>query len=156
MCEPNMLLLHRMAPEVLRGEPFALEADVYSYGVILWECLTGRRPWAELESSLQVRQPQCAAVVGQLMLAAMPDIDTAMQVVGAVGFRDKVLPQPVGDPALVGLCMRCLAADPAARPSFQGKHVTVRCSMHSLVCGCRSSHCGCLSHRRRTCCRYPG
>lgn len=34
-----------MAPEVLRCESVAEPADVYSYGVVLWELITGRAPW---------------------------------------------------------------------------------------------------------------
>ena len=29
-----------MAPEILRGEKYTSAADVYSFGVILWEMLT--------------------------------------------------------------------------------------------------------------------
>jgi serine/threonine protein kinase len=42
------------APEVLRSESFDDRADVFSFGVILWEVLTGEVPWAEL-SPVQVR-----------------------------------------------------------------------------------------------------
>lgn len=49
-----------MAPEILRSERYDESADVYSYGVVLWEVLTGRLPWADMH---------------------------AMQVVGAVGFQ---------------------------------------------------------------------
>ncbi len=51
---PKLSLPVRMAPEVLKGEAFSEAADVYSYGVVLWECLTGSRPWAEYQSSIQV------------------------------------------------------------------------------------------------------
>jgi len=34
-----------MAPEVLCCEPVAEPADVFSYGVVLWELITGRAPW---------------------------------------------------------------------------------------------------------------
>ena len=35
-----------MAPEILRGEAYSEPADVYSFGVILWELLTGEIPYA--------------------------------------------------------------------------------------------------------------
>ena len=34
-----------MAPEILRGEKYEEAADVYSFGVILWEMLTGDIPY---------------------------------------------------------------------------------------------------------------
>ena len=34
-----------MAPEILRGETYTESADVYSYGVILWEIITGEIPY---------------------------------------------------------------------------------------------------------------
>eukprot|EP00009_Paramoeba_aestuarina_P002674 CAMPEP_0201514160 /NCGR_PEP_ID=MMETSP0161_2-20130828/6054_1 /ASSEMBLY_ACC=CAM_ASM_000251 /TAXON_ID=180227 /ORGANISM="Neoparamoeba aestuarina, Strain SoJaBio B1-5/56/2" /LENGTH=230 /DNA_ID=CAMNT_0047910621 /DNA_START=1103 /DNA_END=1795 /DNA_ORIENTATION=- len=33
------------APEVLRGEKYDKRADVYSFGIILWELLTGKMPF---------------------------------------------------------------------------------------------------------------
>jgi serine/threonine protein kinase len=36
---------HWMAPEILRQEPYTEAADVYSYGVIIWEMLTTNIPF---------------------------------------------------------------------------------------------------------------
>ena len=36
------------APEVLKGDPFNEFADVYSYGVIVWELLSRQKPWKGL------------------------------------------------------------------------------------------------------------
>jgi serine/threonine protein kinase len=47
-----------MAPEMLRAENYDEKADVYSYGVVLWELLTGQTPWNELHPM------QVVAVVG--------------------------------------------------------------------------------------------
>jgi serine/threonine protein kinase len=37
-----------MAPEVLAGKSYNRAADVYSFGVILWELATWRIPWEDL------------------------------------------------------------------------------------------------------------
>ena len=37
-----------MAPEVVRAEPYGLEADVYSFGVIVWEMFARKAPWEGL------------------------------------------------------------------------------------------------------------
>lgn len=35
-----------MAPEIMRGEVYTEAADVYSYGVVLWELVSGKVPFA--------------------------------------------------------------------------------------------------------------
>ena len=85
-----------MAPEILRAEEkiSGTAADVYAYGVILWEMLTGQKPWEDLNP---------------------------FQVVAAVAYRNQQLPrppEPVGSAFIVDLCMKCLAANPLERPSF--------------------------------------
>ena len=47
-----------MAPEMLRCEPFDERADVYSFGVCLWEILTGDVPWAGLHAMQVQMQPR--------------------------------------------------------------------------------------------------
>eukprot|EP00236_Picocystis_salinarum_P002223 CAMPEP_0183824094 /NCGR_PEP_ID=MMETSP0807_2-20130328/400_1 /TAXON_ID=88271 /ORGANISM="Picocystis salinarum, Strain CCMP1897" /LENGTH=485 /DNA_ID=CAMNT_0026069005 /DNA_START=152 /DNA_END=1609 /DNA_ORIENTATION=- len=82
-----------MAPEVLRNEPFDEKADVYSYGVVLWETCTGLLPWEELRP---------------------------MQVVGAVGFQGRQLPVPEeGDPLLLHLHEVCCSPSSRCRPTFK-------------------------------------
>lgn len=36
-----------MAPEVIRSEPYTEKCDVYSFGIILNELITGERPYIE-------------------------------------------------------------------------------------------------------------
>lgn len=82
-----------MAPEVLRNEPSDEKSDVYSYGVILWELVTQKIPWENLNS---------------------------MQVIGAVGFMNQRLEIPTDtDPFWTSLILSCWETDPQSRPSFQ-------------------------------------
>jgi serine/threonine protein kinase len=39
-----------MAPEVLMGKPLSEKADVYAFGIVFWEMLTGQEPFAEHDS----------------------------------------------------------------------------------------------------------
>ncbi|CAI2167951.1 10202_t:CDS:2 [Funneliformis geosporum] len=34
-----------MAPEVLQGQKYTIKSDIYSFGMIMWEYMTGRRPF---------------------------------------------------------------------------------------------------------------
>jgi len=39
-----------MSPEVLQGKPLNEKVDIYSYGIVLWEILTGQEPYADHDS----------------------------------------------------------------------------------------------------------
>ncbi|OAY69127.1 Serine/threonine-protein kinase EDR1 [Ananas comosus] len=82
-----------MAPEVLRNEPSDEKSDVYSFGVILWELVTEKIPWENLNS---------------------------MQVIGAVGFMDHRLELPNDlDPQWASIIESCWHSEPERRPTFQ-------------------------------------
>ncbi|KAJ9559458.1 hypothetical protein OSB04_014072 [Centaurea solstitialis] len=82
-----------MAPEILRDEPVNEKADVYSYGVILWEITTEKIPWEGLNPA---------------------------QVVAAVGFKAKRLEIPKDvDPLWASLIKSCWRNEPWSRPTFQ-------------------------------------
>ncbi|XP_020571165.1 serine/threonine-protein kinase EDR1-like [Phalaenopsis equestris] len=81
-----------MAPEVLRNEPSNEKCDVYSFGVILWELATLRKPWSGMNP---------------------------MQVVGAVGFQNRRLEIPNEiDPLVSRIIWECWQMEPSLRPSF--------------------------------------
>lgn len=84
------------APEVLRGEPFTEKCDIWSFGVVLWELLERRRPYADAEVPhflLMIRVGR-----GDLRLSPV-DPDNAT-------------------PGLAALMQRCFSEDPDQRPSF--------------------------------------
>ena len=39
-----------MAPERLRGLPYGRSSDMWSFGLVLLQCITGREPWSEIDS----------------------------------------------------------------------------------------------------------
>ena len=43
-----------MAPELFSAGHVSEKCDVYSLGLVIWECLTSREPWKELEFPVQV------------------------------------------------------------------------------------------------------
>lgn len=83
-----------MSPEIMQGRNVDEKCDVYSFGVIMWECLTGEKPWAD---------------------KLLP-----MQVVVAVGVEGERLPLPMACPiSLKRLIKDCWRHDPRLRPTFR-------------------------------------
>ncbi len=83
-----------ISPEQASGRPVTPASDVYSLGIVAYECLTGRRPF---------------------------DGDTPVSVALAqVSQEPPALPADLPDPVRE-LVMRMLAKDPAARPASAGE-----------------------------------
>lgn len=84
------------APEILNDRVYTTKVDVYSFGILLWECITGTKPYSS------PGQPK-----GHRLLAAVADGSLRP-------------PVPDGcDPALARLMVACWDTDPDARPSFE-------------------------------------
>ncbi|GMI82455.1 serine/threonine/tyrosine kinase 46 [Hibiscus trionum] len=81
-----------MAPEVIEHKPYDRKADVFSFGVVLWELLTGKLPYENL-TPLQ-------AAVGVVQKGLRP-----------------VIPKHT-HPKFVELLERCWQQDPSLRPEF--------------------------------------
>jgi serine/threonine protein kinase len=83
-----------MAPEILKGEKYECPSDVYSFGILMWEMMTGRIPYK--------------------------DFSTA-QIIGMVGNDEK---HHIGVPdypnkAIIDIFLRCTSRNPEQRPSFK-------------------------------------
>lgn len=82
-----------MAPEIIEHKAYDQKADVYSFGIVLWELLTAQVPYSD-------RTPLQAAV-GVVQSGLRPDI-------------------PPSTPAALADIMRlCWQREPSVRPSFE-------------------------------------
>ncbi len=85
-------IVTHMAPEVLASCLVSRAADSYSFGVLLWQMLTGCRPWQGM------------------------GVDAVRE---AVARQRRALEVPAdAPPELAALCRECMAWEPAARPSM--------------------------------------
>jgi tRNA A-37 threonylcarbamoyl transferase component Bud32 len=89
-------LSHYSAPEILRGEKFENAADVYSFGMIIWEMLTGSKPYQDISKS---------------------------HLVGIVGYdcnhKLQLESSQYESQSLYKLMLRTLDRDPKKRPTFK-------------------------------------
>ncbi len=83
-----------LATEVMLDQPYTEKSDVFSYGVMLWEIATQRRPYDEFHAEF-------TSVLEDYILA---------------GARPTV-PQENCPPAWAVIMSECWSADPAARPT---------------------------------------
>ncbi|WP_010582020.1 bifunctional serine/threonine-protein kinase/formylglycine-generating enzyme family protein [Schlesneria paludicola] len=90
-----------MAPELLGREPRATpQSDIYAFGVILYQMLTGQVPFPQADTSHMA----LAECLNAICRSAPPP------------FRD-VAPDRHHPPAIETLVMQCLEKDPARRPA---------------------------------------
>lgn len=80
-----------LSPEAIRSEPYDSRADIWSFGVVLYEMLAGHHPF-EAETT--------AATLAKILTSSVPDLTQ---------FRQDIPPQ------LIKLVMQMLEKDPAKR-----------------------------------------
>ena len=95
-----------MAPEQVEGRELTPAADVYAFGAILFEMLTGRRAW---------RGDDGFAVALARLREPPPDPRSV-----------RAVPD-----ALAELCLRCMAREPAGRPADGAALVAALANVHS-------------------------
>ena len=82
-----------MAPEILKGGKYDCPSDVYSFGILMWEMMTGRIPYK--------------------------DYSTA-QIIGIVGDEKHHIGNPsYPNVAIVKLFYWCTLREPEKRPTFK-------------------------------------
>ena len=89
-------LSHYSAPEILRGEKFENPADVYSYGMIIWEMITSTKPYQDIS------KPHLVGIVGY-------DCNHKLKL-DSSQYESK---------SLYKLMLRTLDRDPKRRPTFK-------------------------------------
>ena len=90
-----------MAPEIIRHEPYDNSADVYSFGILMFECYTREIPYSNMTAI------------------------TAAYSVAKENFRPTV-PTHV-NPRKKAIMKRCWLDDPASRPPFEDLIGLLKC-----------------------------
>ena len=86
-----------MAPEILQGSrAYTLSADVYSYGIVLWEIASQAVPWTEINDASFFMDN----LLRRILSGQRPQLNAAWP------------------PAYCDLMVQCWATDPALRPVF--------------------------------------
>ena len=96
------------APEALRGSlsvPYSREIDVYSFGILFWEILTGKIPFQELKENSNT----CHNIEQMIIDGYRPSLDD--------------LPNDIS-PCIIEMIEQCWNSKPSARPSL-GKIISI-------------------------------
>jgi serine/threonine protein kinase len=50
----NYGIIPYMAPEIFQGQKYTKDSDIYSFGMIMWEFMTGRRPFWDRNHDIEL------------------------------------------------------------------------------------------------------
>lgn len=103
-----------MAPEVLRGDKYGSKADVYSFGIMCWEVLMEKQPFADFNSHFHVLNGHRPEIPSTLRPRSSKTL-TTYQSEAPPSEENREYNQKV---LFVQLFERCWAQDPQARPHF--------------------------------------
>ena len=62
-----------MAPEVLHGEPYTKAADIYSFGIIMWEMTSGVPAYHNIPHDLNLSLNICKGIRPEIIEGNMPE-----------------------------------------------------------------------------------
>ena len=62
-----------MAPEVLRGKPYTKAADIYSFGIIMWEMTSGVPAFHNIPHDLNLSLNICKGIRPEIIEGTMPE-----------------------------------------------------------------------------------
>uniref|UniRef100_A0ACB8G3N5 Mitogen-activated protein kinase kinase kinase 9 n=1 Tax=Sphaerodactylus townsendi TaxID=933632 RepID=A0ACB8G3N5_9SAUR len=107
-----------MAPEVIRSSMFSKGSDVWSYGVLLWELLTGEVPFRGIDG-LAVAYGVAMNKLALPIPSTCPEpFARLMEVLQIMGQTIKALSAEMAVSGECGMWKDCWNTDPHSRPSF--------------------------------------